>query len=144
MLVAADGLEGVKKFVFDSYLAACYSGATCSPNIIGVGIGGTGDQCMRIAKEASMLRPIGDRHPDPEVAALELELLEKIKNAGYGAMGFPGRTGALDLHIECALVHGGGLPVAFNAQCIIGRRYGVKILPSGETIYSDRAGWIYR
>ena len=59
-------------------------------------------------------------------------------------MGFPGSAGALDVHIECALVHTGGLPVAYNAQCIIGRRRGVKIMPTGEIIYNDRAGWIYR
>lgn len=144
MLVAADGMEGIKQFVLESFVASCYSGATCPPNIIGVGVGGTGDECMRIAKEAAILRPIGDRNPDPEIASLEIELLKKIKSLGYGAMGFPGRTGALDLHIECALVHTGGLPVAYNAQCIVGRRNGVKITPDGEIIYSDRGGWIYR
>jgi len=144
MLVAADGVAGIKQFVLESFLASCYSGATCPPNIIGVGIGGTGDQCMRIAKEAAILRPIGDRNPDPEIAALELELLEKIKHTGYGAMGFPGVTGALDLHVECALVHTGGLPVAYNAQCVVGRRTGVKITADGETIYHSGGGWIYR
>ena len=144
MLFAADGVEGVKQFVLESYMASCYSGATCPPNIIGVGVGGTGDECMKIAKEAAVLRPIGDRNPDPEIASLEVELLEKIRGLGYGAMGFPGLTGALDLHMECALVHTGGLPVAFNAQCIIGRRNGVKITPDGEIIYSNGGGWIYR
>ena len=144
MLVAADGIEGIKRFIFDSFLGSVYSGATCPPNIIGVGIGGTGDQCMRIAKEAAILRPIGDRNPDPEIASLELELLDKMKNIGYGAMGFPGMTGALDLHIECALVHTGGLPVAYNAQCVVGRRTGVKLLSDGEIVYNDRGGWIYR
>ncbi len=144
MLVAADGLEGIRQFVVDSYLASNYSGATCSPNIIGIGIGGSGDQCMKIAKDAAILRPIGDRHPDPDIAALEVDFLNKLKRVGYGAMGFPGSAGALDVHIECALVHTGGLPVAYNAQCIIGRRRGVKIMPTGEIIYNDRAGWIYR
>jgi len=144
MLVAADGLEGIKQFVYESFLASNFSGATCSPNIIGVGIGGSGDQCMKIAKEAAMLRPIGDRHPDPEIAALEIEMLNKLKRAGYGAMGFPGTTGALDVHVECALVHTGGLPVAYNAQCIIGRRCGVRIMASGEIVYAGTAGWIYR
>ncbi len=144
MLVAADGLEGIKQFVIESYMTSCYSGATCPPNIIGVGIGGTGDECMKIAKEAAILRPIGDRNPDPEIASLEIQLLNEIKGLGYGAMGFPGLTGALDLHIECALVHTGGLPVAFNAQCIVGRRNSVKITPDGEITYSNRGGWIYR
>jgi L(+)-tartrate dehydratase alpha subunit len=144
MLVAADGMEGIEQFVLQSYMASCYSGATCPPNIIGVGIGGTGDECMKIAKDAAILRPIGDRNPDPEIASLEIELLKKIKKLGYGAMGFPGGTGALDLHIECALVHTGGLPVAFNAQCIVGRRSAVKITPDGEIVYHDAGGWIYR
>ncbi len=144
MLVAAEGLAGIKKFVFDSFLASCYAGGTCPPNIIGVGIGGSGDVCMKIAKEAAILRPIGDRNPDPEVASLEVDWLKELKSLGYGAMGFPGRTAALDLHIECALVHTGGLPVAYNAQCIVGRRDGVKITPDGQIRYSNRGGWIYR
>ena len=144
MLFAADGIEGIKQFVFESFLASSYSGGPCPPNIIGVGIGGTSDECMKIAKEAAILRPIGDRNPDPEVAALEIELLEKIKGLGYGAMGFPGKTGALDLHIECALVHTGGLPVAYVGQCIMARRNGVKIMPDGNIAYSNRGGWIYR
>jgi L(+)-tartrate dehydratase alpha subunit len=144
MLFAADGLEGVKKFILDSFIASCYSGGPCPPNIIGIGIGGTSDECMKIAKEAAILRPIGDRHPDPEIASLEIELLEKIKGLGYGAMGFLGKTGALDLHIECALVHSGGLPVAYVGQCIVARRNKVRITPAGEIVYSNGGGWIYR
>ena len=144
MLVAADGLPAIKAFVLESFMASCYSGATCPPNIVGIGIGGTGDECMKIAKEAAILRPINDRHPDPDIAALELELLESMRQTGYGAMGFPGSTGALDVHVECALVHTGGLPVAYNTQCIVGRRRGVRISAEGEITYREGGGWIYR
>jgi len=144
MLFAADGVEGIKRFVLESFVTSCYSGGTCPPNVIGVGVGGTSDECMKIAKDAALLRPIGDRNPDPEIASLEVELLGKIKSLGYGAMGFPGRAGALDLHIECALVHTGGLPVAYVGQCVVARRTGVKITADGEIIYNNRGGWIYR
>ncbi len=144
MLVAADGLPAIKQFVYDSFVASCYSGATCPPNIVGIGIGGTAEDCMRIAKEAAVLRPIGDRNPDPDVAALEEEFLAGMKEKGFGAMGFPGQAGVLDVHIECALVHTGGLPVAYSAQCIIGRRKKARITLDGEVKYDDGGGWMIR
>jgi L(+)-tartrate dehydratase alpha subunit len=144
MLVAADGLPAIKEFVFDSFMASCYSGATCPPNIVGIGIGGTAEDCMRIAKEAAVLRPIGDRNPDPEIAALEEEFLAGMKEKGFGAMGFPGLAGVLDVHIECALVHTGGLPVAYSAQCIIGRRKKAHITSNGEVKYDNGGGWMIR
>src|ERR1043166_6024253 len=122
MLLAADGMTGVFKFLLDCFRDSTYSGKTCPPNLIGIGIGGTPDVCMTLAKEACVLRPVGDRHPEPDVAALEVDLLDAFNEMGVGPMGCGGDTAALDVHIEVAATHTAALAVAFNAQCHIGRR----------------------
>jgi len=63
MLVPAQGMSGVKKFIIDSAYAA--GGQPCTPSVTNVGIGGTFDQNAKLTKIA-MLRPIGKPHPDPE------------------------------------------------------------------------------
>src|SRR5919112_4863080 len=74
MLFPGDGLPGIKRFFVDTVVAFGHRGLSCPPVIVGVGIGGTKDQCVTLGKEASCLRLVGDRHPDPVVAALEQEL----------------------------------------------------------------------
>ncbi|MHA2394494.1 MAG: fumarate hydratase [Promethearchaeota archaeon] len=130
-LLLADGLEGVKKFVIDSVLSACMDGKTCPPNVVGVCIGGFPDLCLGLAKKAALLRVVGDRHPDKEVADLELELLEAINSTGLGPMGTGGRTTAFDVHIELALTHTASIPTAVTLQCALTRRATIRV-------YSDR------
>lgn len=84
--------------------------------IVGVGIGGTMEKAAIIAKKA-MLRPIGSLNPDPELAALEAELLGKINDLGIGPQGLGGRTTALAVHIEVFPCHIASLPVAVNINC---------------------------
>ena len=79
MLYPADGEAGILKFVLDSIRSGCYAGKVCPPALVGVGIGGTADLCMRLAKRAAVLRPVGDRHADPAVAALEEKLLSAAR-----------------------------------------------------------------
>ena len=74
MFFPADGKAGIKKFVIECIKDACYAGKVCPPAIIGVGIGGTADLCMSMAKKAALLRPSGKHHSDPEVARLEKDL----------------------------------------------------------------------
>jgi tartrate/fumarate subfamily iron-sulfur-dependent hydro-lyase alpha chain len=119
MLLPADGLDGVKKFVLETCVGA--GGRPCPPTIVGVGIGGSSDLCVTLAKKAT-LRPVGERHPDPQVAALEVELLDAINSTGIGPMGLGGDTTALDLHIETAWTHITLNPVAVNMQCWRGER----------------------
>ncbi|MGQ9584957.1 MAG: fumarate hydratase [Anaerolineae bacterium] len=114
MLVPADGVKGIKKFVLDCLIEA--AGKPCPPTIVGVGIGGTADQCAYLAKLA-LTRPVGSRSADPTLAAMEEELLEVINRTGIGPMGLGGDTTALAVHIEDAWTHITLNPVAVNLQC---------------------------
>ena len=129
MLLPADGIAGVKKFVLETCVGA--GGRPCPPTIVGVGIGGSSDLCVTLAKKAT-LRPIGKRHPDPEVAALELELLGAINSTGIGPMGLGGDTTALDLHVETAWTHITLNPVAVNMQCWRGERRRARVYRDGR------------
>lgn len=144
MLVAADGVEGVTKFILESTLSGTKEGKTCPPSIIGVGIGGTSDLCMRMAKEAAVLRPIGSRHPETEIAQYETEILKTINSMGIGPMGTSGKTTALDVHIEYGMVHTGALPVAVNIQCAVARRCIVEINGSQNISFQGAIDWDYR
>jgi fumarate hydratase subunit alpha len=110
----AVGIEGVMKYIIERIEE---SGANpCPPVIVGVGIGGTFEKAAIIAKKA-LLRPIGKRHSNPEIAKLEEELLEKINQLGIGPQGLGGTITALDVHIETFPTHIASIPVAVNIQC---------------------------
>ena len=114
MLVPADGRQGIVDFVVDVVDRA---GANpCPPIIVGVGIGGTAEQTVYLAKHA-LLRPVGQPSPDPEVAALEAELLERINDLGIGPAGLGGRCTALAVHVETYPCHIASMPAAVNIQC---------------------------
>jgi fumarate hydratase subunit alpha len=83
---------------------------------VGVGIGGTAERTLLLAKKA-LLRKIGQPHPDPEIAELEKELLERINGLGIGPMGYGGSTTALAVQVEVCPTHIASLPVAVNFNC---------------------------
>ena len=142
MLFPSDGTEGVKKFVLESVRDGCYAGKICPPAIVGVGIGGTADLCMELAKEGALLRPVGSRNPSPAIAELEDDLLAACRELGVGPMGSRGVNSAMAVHVECAVTHTAALPVAVNAQCLIGRRWRVLVDPEGGfELAGDVAGW---
>ena len=114
MLKPADGVEGVKRFVVDAVRNA--SANPCPPIVVGVGIGGTFEQCAINAKR-SLLREIGSEHPDPFYAEIEKELLEKVNDTGVGPQGLGGRITALAVFIEAAPCHIASLPAAVNINC---------------------------
>lgn len=114
MLKPADGVEGVKSFVVEAVRVA--SANPCPPIIVGIGIGGSFEQCAMLAKR-SLLREIGSVHADPFYADLENALLGEINNLGIGPMGLGGRVTALAVHIETAPCHIASLPVAVNINC---------------------------
>ena len=145
MLYPSDGTEGVKKFVLESVRDGCYAGKICPPAIVGVGIGGTADLCMELAKEAALLRPVGSRNPLPEIGTLEADLLGACRELGVGPMGARGVSSAMGMHVECAVTHTAALPVAVNAQCLIGRRWRVRVRPgNGFELTGDVTGWYTR
>ena len=119
MCVPADGVKGIKQFVLESIVGA--GGKPCPPGIVGVGIGGSADYAMYLAKEAIM-RPIGTRNPDPLVAQLEDELFGLLNETGIGPMGLGGDVTVLQCHIEHADTHMTLNPVAVNYQCWAARR----------------------
>ena len=136
MLFPADGEAGIKKFVIECIKDSCYAGKICPPAIIGVGIGGTADLCMSMAKKAALLRPVGVHHRDPEVARLEKELYDAARQLGIGPMGSRGINAVLAVNLDVAVTHTAALPVAFNAQCLVGRRWIARISGNGSIDYT--------
>jgi tartrate/fumarate subfamily iron-sulfur-dependent hydro-lyase alpha chain len=129
MLVPADGVNGIKRFVLEQVIGA--GAKPCPPTIVGVGIGGSSDLCMTLAKKATT-RAIGSRHSDPQLAALEEELCGAINQSGIGPQGLGGATTALAVHIESAWTHITCNPVAVNLQCWRAERRRARIWPDGR------------
>jgi fumarate hydratase subunit alpha len=114
MLTPAAGRQGVVDFVVKTVDEA---GANpCPPIIVGVGVGGTFERVTYLAKHA-LMREIATSNPDPELDALERELLERINKLGIGPQGLGGRVTALAVLIEAEPCHIASMPVAVNIQC---------------------------
>jgi L(+)-tartrate dehydratase alpha subunit len=141
MLFPADGEAGIKKFFLDTFIEFGRRGMACQPAVVGLGVGGCKDTTMRIAKEAACLRPVGDRHPDPQVAKLEEELKALGNRIGLGPMGFVGNSAIIDTHVEIAYAHTGGMPVAMHTFCFASRRATARIDSSGEVEYRSDPKW---
>ena len=114
MALPGAGVEGVKNFVLETVLAA--GGKPCPPTRIGVGIGGSSDYALKLAKKA-LLRDINSENPDNRLAELEHEILEQVNSTGIGPMGLGGKTTALDVKVELADTHTAGLPIGVCIQC---------------------------
>jgi len=114
MLPPARGRQGVIDFVVNAVDEA--GSNPCPPVIVGVGIGGTAEQTLLLAKRA-LLRKVGEANPDAEFAQLEKEILKRVNNLGIGPMGYGGRITALAVHVEVFPAHIASLPVAVNLQC---------------------------
>ncbi|QUH23711.1 fumarate hydratase [Methanobacterium alkalithermotolerans] len=126
MALPGEGIEGVKKFVVDTVITA--QGKPCPPVIVGVGIGGSSDLAMKMAKKA-LLGTVGKRHPDKKIASLEQEILKEINDSGIGPMGLGGNTTALDVKIKTAHTHTAGLPIGVCIQCWAGRHATKRLMP---------------
>ena len=114
MLSPSAGLEGIKDFVVKRIET---SGSNpCPPTVVGVGIGGTFERSALLAKKA-LMRKIGERNADPELAKVEVEVLARINKLGIGPMGYGGNTTSLDVFFEVEPCHIASLPVAVNVQC---------------------------
>jgi fumarate hydratase subunit alpha len=124
MLKPSDGAEGVAEFVVKTVVKA--GGNPCPPVIVGVGIGGTADKAMLLAKKA-LLRPLGKRNVDKRYAALEEEILQKINASGVGPQGLGGTVTALGVAIEQFPCHIASLPVAVTVNCHAARRAKIEV-----------------
>jgi tartrate/fumarate subfamily iron-sulfur-dependent hydro-lyase alpha chain len=128
MLIPADGVAAIKRFVIDKVIEC--GGRVCPPTIVGVGIGGTSDLCMHIAKIAAT-RPLGSVCDDTEGAKIEKELSHAVNELGIGPQGLGGRSTAFAVHVEVAATHITMNPVAVNIQCHSARRARAVITPGG-------------
>jgi fumarate hydratase subunit alpha len=128
MAIPAEGVNAIKTFVVDCVLEA--GGKTCPPTIVGVGIGGTSDLCVALAKRAAT-RPLGTSCADPEGAALEQALGEAVNTLGVGPQGLGGDSTSFAVHVEIAATHITMNPVAVNMQCHSARRASASFTPAG-------------
>jgi L(+)-tartrate dehydratase alpha subunit len=141
MLFPADGIGGIKRFVVDTLVEHGKRGLACQPAIVGIGLGGSKDTCMRLGKEAACLRVVGSRNPDSEVAKLEDELTALGNYIGIGAMGFAGTSMVVATHIEVAFAHTGGMPVGIHQFCLSSRRATARIHPDGRVDFRTDPQW---
>jgi len=114
MLKPADGVEGAIDFIVQTVKKAGPN--PCPPTIVGVGMGGTTERAMMIAKKAT-LRRIGEHNPDKRYEDMEIESLRRINALGIGPGGLGGNTTSLAVNINYAPTHIAGMPVAVNICC---------------------------
>jgi fumarate hydratase subunit alpha/L(+)-tartrate dehydratase alpha subunit len=131
MCIPAEGVDGIKTFVIDRVIEV--GGRVCPPTIVGVGVGGTSDLCVHLAKLAAT-RPLGSACDDPAGAALEQALSTAVNSLGIGPQGLGGDGTAFAVHVELAATHITMNPVAVNIQCHSARRATARFRPTGVTI----------
>ncbi len=141
MLFPSDGIPGIKRFYLDSLVAFGKRGLACQPAIIGIGLGGSKDTCMVLGKRAATLRTVGNRNPDPKIAALEDELKVLGNSIGMGAMGFVGKSMVIHCNIEVGYCHTGGMPMSVHAFCLSSRRAVARIWPDGRVEFRTDPDW---
>lgn len=124
MLKPSDGLEGIKRTVVETVSDA--GGNPCPPIVAGVGIGGTMELAALNSKRA-LLREVGAKNPDPELDALEKDILVEINKLGIGPQGYGGIMTALAVFILRHPGHIGSLAVAVNLQCHANRHMSVEL-----------------
>jgi fumarate hydratase subunit alpha/L(+)-tartrate dehydratase alpha subunit len=128
MAIPAEGIDAILTFVVDCVLGA--GGKTCPPTIVGVGVGGTADLCVHLAKVAAT-RPLGSHCADPDGAELESRLSAAVNLLGVGPQGLGGDATAFAVHVELAATHITMNPVAVNMQCHSARRASAVLTADG-------------
>ncbi len=123
-----DGVVGVLRAVLAHVVRVVPR--ACPPVVVGVGIGGTADLALRLAKRA-LVRRLDEHHPDPSIAAFEADLLDAVNRSGIGPMGLGGACTAVAVHADFAYRHPASLPVGVALQCWADRRATVRIPASG-------------
>ncbi len=129
MLSPVLGVNGIKKAVLEAIYRA--GPKPCPPVVVGVGVGGSSELCLKIAKRAA-LRPIDQPNPDEKLRNLERELLDMINSSGFGPMGLGGRTYALAVHVDWAHKHPASLPVGISTICWALRKSVAKVHSDGS------------
>ncbi len=132
MLKPGVGLTGVMKEVVDWMMQA--GGQPCPPTVVGVAVGGGADIAIKLAKK-QLMRPVGEPHPQKEVAEMEQKMLKAINTTGIGPMGLGGATTSLAVHMDYAARHPASLPMAISVQCWAARQSGAEISADGKVKY---------
>ena len=132
MLSPSQGIKGLKKFVIDTVINA--GAKPCPPTILGVAVGGGADIALKLAK-ATLLKPLNQPNPNPELAKLEQELCEAANQTGIGPMGLGGKITVLDVKVDYAHRHPASYPVAVAVQCWAARRATARIYSDGKVEY---------
>jgi len=132
MLNPSDGIKGIKEFALNTVVKA--GGNPCPPTIVGIGIGGSADLSMKLAKKA-LLRPINTHHKEKKIAKLEKELYDAFNLTGIGPMGLGGKTTVLGVNIEYASCHTASLPVSINLNCWAARKATARLYRDGKVKY---------
>ncbi|HYM15945.1 MAG TPA: fumarate hydratase [Dehalococcoidia bacterium] len=114
IMLPSRGKDGITEFVLNTIEES--GGNPCPPLVVGVGVGGSSEYCMYLAKKA-ITRPVGQFSADPETAQFERELLAKVNALGVGPQAVGGTNTALAVNIETYPTHITSLPVAVNLQC---------------------------
>jgi fumarate hydratase subunit alpha len=114
IMLPSAGKQGITDFVCRTVDES--GGNPCPPIIVGVGVGGTAEHAMYMAKR-SLTRKIGDPNPDPEEAEFEARMLDAVNALGVGAQAVGGTQTALAVHLMTHPTHIASLPVAVNLQC---------------------------
>ena len=114
IMLPAAGKAGITEFVLRTVEES--GGNPCPPIIVGLGVGGSAEYAMYLAKRA-LTRKIGEPNPDAEEAAFEVDLLEQVNALGLGPQAVGGRSTALAVHMMTYPTHIASLPVAVNLQC---------------------------
>src|ERR1700747_784944 len=141
MLFPGDGIEGIKRFYLDTLIGFGKRGLACQPAIVGIGLGGSKDTSMVLGKQASCLRVVGSRNPDPRIAALEEEFKELGNSIGMGALAVGGFSIGLCCHIEVGYCHTGGMPMSVHMFCLSSRRACARIADDGKAAFRADPMW---
>jgi fumarate hydratase class I len=132
-LGAGRDLAGVRRCLLDAVHRA--QGKGCAPGILGVAIGG--DRATGyVASKEQFLRKLGERSPEPELAALEEQVLQEANTLGIGPMGFGGRTTLLDVFITALNRVPASYFVSVSYMCWAFRRRGMTTDLTGTVL-----GW---
>jgi fumarate hydratase subunit alpha len=114
MMVPTASKQDILRYILQTIIDA--GGKTCPPNTLGIGIGGSAIQAMFNSKHA-LLRKVGERNADQDVAQFELSIVKAANELGIGTMGLGGDTTVLDAHVETAGTHTACLPIAISFGC---------------------------
>ncbi|NWF86419.1 fumarate hydratase [Candidatus Bathyarchaeota archaeon] len=132
MLVPGEGINGLKKFAIDEVIKA--GAQPCPPTILGIAIGGGADIAMKLAKK-TLLKPLNEPNPNPEIAKLEKDIFEAANMTGIGPMGLGGKTTVLGVHVDYAFRHPASFPAAVAFNCWAARRASARINADGTVEY---------